>query len=158
LNTSSATAILAISAAVLLWPDVSFAQDRATLTLRSGEKVTGELVDLGGAGYTMQVSGAERQVAQNAVAVIDFTGVTMIEADWATFKGTPQVILRDGETIDGSLYDISGTSPLHLTIRTRDGLREIASRDVARILIARPESAIGTSGRGRGDAGEPPVK
>ena len=71
----------------------------------------------------------------------------MSEADWATFKGTPQVVLRSGESFDGALYDISGTTPLHLTIRTSDGQREIASSDVARILISRPEIAVGTSSR-----------
>ena len=125
----------------------AYAQDRATLILRSGEKVSGLLVDLGGGGYTVQTAGAERQVRPNDVSVIDFSGLDMSEADWATFKGTPQVVLRSGESFDGALYDISGTTPLHLTIRTSDGQREIASSDVARILISRPEIAVGTSSR-----------
>jgi hypothetical protein len=125
----------------------AYAQDRATLILRSGEKVSGWLVDLGGGGYTVQMAGAERQVRPEDVSVIDFSGSDMSDADWAAFKGTPQVVLRSGERFDGSLYDISGTTPLHLTIRTSDGQREIASTDVTRLVISRPEIAVGTSGR-----------
>src|SRR5688572_33427762 len=46
----------------------------ATLVMRSGEKVTGQLVDMGGAGFTVRVSGQERQIPTNDVAVIDFAG------------------------------------------------------------------------------------
>src|SRR3954469_19551603 len=111
------TVLSALCAATLV-TGVAYAQTSATLTLRSGEKVSGDLVDLGGVGYTIRVNGNERQIPQNDVAVIDFTGGAMSAADWAKFSGTSQVILRSGETIDGSLYDIGGTSPLKLTIRT----------------------------------------
>jgi hypothetical protein len=58
-----------------------------TLTLRSGEKMSGQLVDLGGVGYTVRVNGASGRFPQNDVAVIDFTGATMTDADWAKFSG-----------------------------------------------------------------------
>jgi hypothetical protein len=130
----------------MLVTGVAYAQDSATLTLRSGEKVSGLLIDLGGVGYTIRVSGSERQIAQNDVAVIDFTGATMTDADWAKFTGPSVVVLRNGQTFNGSLYDIGGTSPLKLTIRTGDGDREIASTEVARIVIAKPENVVGTTG------------
>ena len=38
------------------------AQENATLVLRSGEKVTGQLVDMGGVGFTVRVNGQERQI------------------------------------------------------------------------------------------------
>src|SRR5438067_13112070 len=98
LSVSFATALLVTGAA--------YAQDSATLTLRSGEKVSGQLVDLGGVGYTMRVNGSERQIRQNDVAVIDFTGGTMTDADWARFTGPTVVVLRNGQTVNGSLYDI----------------------------------------------------
>src|SRR5437899_1552243 len=104
---------LAAALAMLLLSGAASAQDRATLTLRSGVKVTGQLVDLGGDGYTIVVNGNECQVSEKDVSVIDFSGSDTSDADWTTFKGTPQVILKNGETIDGSLYDISGTTPLH---------------------------------------------
>ena len=139
--------ILGVSCAALLVAGAASAQDNATLTLRSGERVSGQLVDLGGIGYTVRVNGAERQIALNDVAVIDFSGGTMTDADWAQFRGPSIVVLRNGQTVDGSLYDISGLSPLKLTIRTTDGDREIASTEVARIIMAKPDhAAVGTSG------------
>src|SRR5438034_11049274 len=110
------TVLGAFCMAALLVTGVAQAQESATLTLRSGERVAGQLVDLGGVGYTVRVNGQERQIPQNDVAVIDFTGGTMSDADWAKFNGTSQVVLRNGQTIDGQLYDIGGTTPLKLTI------------------------------------------
>jgi len=140
------TVLSASCAALLVITAVGYAQESATLTLRSGEKVNGQLVDLGGVGYTIAVNGTNRQIRQNDVAVIDFTGGTMTDADWAKFTGTSQIVLRNGQTIDGQLYDIGGTSPLRLSIRTASGDREIGSNEVARIVIARPENAVPTSG------------
>src|SRR4051812_9351272 len=151
------TVLSVFCAAALLVSSVAYAQSSATLTLRSGEKVSGDLVDLGGVGYTVRVNGAERQIAQNDVAVIDFTGGSMSDADWQKFTGTSQVVLRNGQTIDGSLYDIGGANPLRLTVRTSNGERELSSNDVARIVMARPDNvATGTSGGG-GVAATPSV-
>ena len=138
--------VLSAFCVAALFTGAAYAQDSATLTLRSGEKVSGQLVDLGGVGYTVRVSGNERQIAQNDVAVIDFSGSTMSDADWAKFTGTSQIVLRNGQTIDGSLYDIGGTTPLRLTIRTSNGERVLASTEVARIVMSRPENAVATSG------------
>ena len=152
------TVLSVFCAAALLVPAAAYAQDSATLTLRSGEKVSGALVDLGGVGYTVRVNGNERTIPQNDVSVIDFTGGTMSDADWAAFNGTSKVVLRNGQTIDGSLYDISGTSPLKLTIRTSNGEREMSSGEVARIVISRPENvAVATSGTNPGIANTPAV-
>jgi hypothetical protein len=142
------TVLSAFCVAALLFTGAAYAQDSATLTLRSGEKVSGSLVDLGGVGYTVRVNGTERQIPQNSVAVIDFTGGAMTDADWAKFTGTPQIVLRNGQTIEGSLYDIGGASPLKLTIRTSNGERELSSSEVARIVISRPENAVPTTGIG----------
>jgi hypothetical protein len=141
------TVLSAICAAAIVTTGAAYAQDSATLTMRSGEKVSGQLVDLGGVGYTIRVNGNERIIPQNDVSVIDFTGGTMTDADWTKFNGTSQVVLRSGQTFDGSLYDIGGTSPLRLTIRTNNGERELGSNEVARIVISRPENAVAaTSG------------
>jgi hypothetical protein len=130
----------------MLTTGMAYAQDSATLTLRSGEKVSGQLVDLGGAGYTLRVNGTDRQIAQNEVAVIDFTGGTMSDQDWSAFNGSSVVVLRNGQTVNGSLYDIGGTSPLRLTVRTDNGERELSSSEVARVILARPDNAVATSG------------
>src|SRR3954464_15908736 len=94
--------VLSAICAAAMFVTSAYAQAGATLTLRSGEKVTGDLVDLGGVGYTIRVNGSERQIPQNDVAVIDFTGGTMTDADWSSFTGTSQIVLRSGEKINGS--------------------------------------------------------
>src|SRR5437868_13654030 len=145
-NMLKRTVLSAFCAAVLLVVGVAYAQDSATLTLRSGEKVSGQLVDLGGVGYTMKVNGTDRQIAQNDVAVIDFTGGAMSDADWSKFNGSSVVVLRNGQTVNGSLYDIGGTSPPKLTVRTSDGEREMSAPDVARHILAPAGNARATPG------------
>jgi hypothetical protein len=149
------TILSAVCAAALLGTGAAYAQESATLTLRSGEKIAAQLVDLGGVGYTVRVNGTERQIPQNDVAVIDFTG-GLTDSDWTNFSGTSKVILRNGQSFDGSLYDIGGSSPLRLTIRTGNGEREVSSNEVARIVISRPENAVAAT-TGAGIANTPAV-
>ncbi len=85
-----------------------------------------QLVDLGGVGFTVRVNGTERQVPTNDVAVIDFTGGAISDSDWAKMNdGQQLLILRNGDTVNGQLYDIGGTSPLRLTFTTSSGEREL---------------------------------
>jgi len=105
------------------------------------------LEDLGGVGFTVRVNGSERRIPQNDVAVIDFAGSSMSDADWAKVpEGEQRVMLKSGETINGQLVDIGGSSPLKLTVRTSSGDREISSSEVNHIVLARPSNAIATSG------------
>ena len=123
------------------------AQEGATLVLRSGEKVTGQLVDMGGTGFTVRVNGQDRQVGTNDVAAIDFTGGGDIsEADWNKLGSTSVVILRNGSTVNGQLYDVSGTAPLKIVLKTESGDRELSSSEVGRIVLARLNSGVATSG------------
>jgi hypothetical protein len=141
------TVLSAFCATALLVTSAAYAQESATLTLRNGEKVNGQLVDLGGVGYTVRVNGNERNIPQNDVAVIDFAGGSMTDADWAKVtEGQPVVQLKSGETINGTLADIGGSSPLRLTIRTASGERDFSSNEVGRIILARPSNAVATSG------------
>ena len=68
--------ILALTVAALSLPGVAIAQENATLILKSGERVSGQLVDHGGAGFTVRVNGQERQVPTNDVAVLDLPAAT----------------------------------------------------------------------------------
>ena len=138
--------ILALAVASVTLTGVAQAQENATLTLKSGEKISGQLMDLGGVGFTFKVNGTEKQIPQNDVAVIDFAGGSMTDADWAKLDGQPVVQLKSGETISGSLADIGGSSPLRLTIRTASGERDFSSNEVGRIILARPSNAVATSG------------
>jgi hypothetical protein len=141
--------ILAVAVAALPLTGVALAQESATITMRSGDKLSGELMDLGGVGFTVRVNGTERQIPANDVAVIDFGGSSMSDADWAKVPGDrPMVLLKNGEIVNGRLVDIGGSSPLRLTLRTRSGDRDVSSSEVSHIILARPSNAPGsTSGQ-----------
>jgi hypothetical protein len=144
--------IFALAVAGVAYVGAVQAQENATLTLRSGERVMGQLVDLGGSGFSVRVNGQDRQIPTNDVSVIDFTGGTVSNEDWAKVTGGSHVaILRNGETVTGTFYDIGGTSPLKLTFKTSNGEREISSSEVSRIILSRTDAAaaaVGTGGTG----------
>ena len=142
--------IFALAVAAVAYVGAVQAQENATLTLRSGERITGQLIDLGGVGFTVRVGGQDRQIPTDDVSVIDFTGGTVTATDWSKVTGGNQVaILRNGDTINGTLYDIGGASPLKLTFKTANGERELSSSEVSRIILSHTEAAaaaVGTTG------------
>ena len=145
---------VALSTAALVLTGIGAAQENATIVLRSGEQLSGQVVDLGGAGFTVRVSGQERQIPTNDVAVIDFSGGGNVSSsDWEKLSGGQHVLwLKNGQTIDGQLVDIGGTSPLRITFRTSTGERDFNSNEVARIGLARAVFARGPPRRRSGPA------
>ena len=145
-----------IAAATVLAVTATFAaaQENATLTLRSGERISGQLVDMGGVGFTVRVDGNERRIPTAEVALIDFANSTMTQADWDRLSSGQHVIwLRSGETITGQLYDIGGTTPLRITVKTNGKERDLTSTEVSRIAMTRPTNiATATTGAGGGQA------
>jgi hypothetical protein len=129
--------IVAASVAALSFAAVS-AQESATFTLRSGERINGQLVDMSGSGFQIRVSGQDRTIPTGEMALIDFAGSGMSQSDWDRVSGGPVIWLRNGQTINGSLFDVGGTSPLRITIRTNDGERELNSSEISRIAMSRP--------------------
>jgi hypothetical protein len=108
-----------------------------TLILRSGDRVSGDLVDLKGSGFVLRVRGAEQQFARGDVAAIAFGSAETPAAEIAKIQdGRALVVLNGGDTFYGNLADIGGTSPLRLSFRTPDGDRELTSDQVARIYFA----------------------
>ena len=138
--------ILALSVVALSLTGAALAQENATLLMRSGETISGQLIDMGGVGFTIRVNGQERQLPTNDVAVIDFTG-NPNDTDWTKISAGQQVVvLRNGQTIEGTLYDISGTTPLKITVRTSSGEREFSSGEIGRIVLSKPPRAVAASG------------
>lgn len=134
--------ITALAIAGVAFLGVAQAQENATLTLKSGERISGQLLDHGGVGFTIKVNNEDRRIPTNDVAVIDFTGGTMSAADWAKINaGQHMVWLRSGQTVAGQFYDIGGTSPLNITMKTDSGDRVITSSEIARIVLARTDAA-----------------
>lgn len=133
------------------------AQQNATLTLTSGEQLQGQLVDLGGVGFTFRVNGQDRQIPRNQVRLIDFGGGSGNVPDAAVNLpgGANLLVLRSGETVQGEFYDVSGTQPLRITFRSGGGERVVSAGDVQRIYMTRADASAG--GGGRGGGGNPPI-
>jgi len=139
--------ILALSIAALSFTGVAQAQENATLLMRSGDRVSGQLLDMGGVGFTVRVDGQERQLPTNNVAVINFSGDAATDADYAKVAdGQHLLVLRNGSSVVGSMYDIGGSSPLKITFRTSSGDREFPSSEIARIILSKPAGVAATSG------------
>ena len=137
-----------LAVALVMLSGFAAAQENATLVLRSGQPISGRLVELSGLDFVVDVGGTERTVAARDVAVIEFPGSEVDEIDWASMPANQQALcLRSGAIITGQLYDISGSSPLKITFQTPSGTREFSSREIGRIVLARPLHAAPSDGR-----------
>lgn len=128
---------------------IASAQENATLVTRSGERISGQLVDMGGVDFTMRVNGQEHRVRISEVAVIDFVGggQGLPDTELSAVTGDRHIaVLRGGTSVQGRLYDISGTRPLKITFDTGSGQRDFTSTEVGRIYLARPPGAVPTPG------------
>ena len=139
--------IAALAVAACAYVGIASAQENVTITLRSGERLTGQLVDMGGSGFDFRANGQDRKIATSDVAVIDFGGGSMSDADWSKLtSGQHLVWLRNGQTLTAELVDIGGTSPLRITVRDANGNRDLTSSEVSRIVLARPSNVAATTG------------
>ena len=131
------------------------AQVGATFVLRSGERVSGNLVDMGASGVQANVNGQSRTWPVSQIAVIDFTNAATFpnnEVDQA--GGEHLLVLRNGQFVKGRLVDVGGTSPKRLTFSTGGSNRDFNSNEVSRIYFARPG---GSSGGGTSSSGLAPA-
>jgi hypothetical protein len=140
-----------VALCVGLWAGPSFAQEQATIVTRSGERISGSLVDMGGVGFTIRVNGNDRNVPSNDVAVIEFTGAGSVSADVRNRLNAGQqfIVLRNGQIVEGRLYDIGGTTPLRVTVDTPSGQRDLTSSEVAQVYLANPSggsNVVATTG------------
>jgi hypothetical protein len=129
------------------------AQESATFVLRSGERFSGQLVDMGGSGYAVRVNGQDRNIPLGEMALIDFSGSGMSQSDWDRVSGQHVLWLRNGQVLTGELLDVGGTAPLRISFRADGGERTLQSSEVSRIALGRPsntESNIGGGGSGAG--------
>ena len=137
--------LVALSIAALSVASTASAQENATFTLRSGERLSGQLMDLGGVGFTVRINDQERRIPADDVAVIDFTGAGTSQSDWDRLGSGPFAVLKDGQIVTGQLTDVGGSSPLRLSFSVNGANRDIQSNAVARIVLARPNDAPAAS-------------
>jgi hypothetical protein len=130
--------VVALSIAACAVASTASAQENATFTLRSGERLSGQLMDLGGVGFTVRVNDQERRIPANDMAVIDFTGGGTSQSDWDRLSSGQFAVLKDGQIVTGQLTDVGGSSPLRLSFSVNGANRDIQSNAVARIVLARP--------------------
>jgi hypothetical protein len=144
--------VVALSIAALAVASTAAAQENATFTLRSGERLSGQLMDLGGVGFTVRINDQERRIPANDLAVIDFTGAGTSQADWDRLGSGQFAVLKDGQIVTGQLTDIGGSSPLRLSFSVNGANRDLQSNAVARIVLARPNDAPAASTPSTGGA------
>src|SRR6185436_19638333 len=117
---------------------VMSAQVPATVTLRSGEVLTVTMMDLMGAGFQVRVNGAERMIAKDQVAMVDFGGNVNPQASWFTGMNHVNqhlVVFKNGDTLLTEWIDIGGSTPLILKVNNGSGERDLTTNEVARIYL-----------------------
>jgi hypothetical protein len=123
---------LGIVILVLLIGAVVTAQEHAVMVLKSGERIAGDLVDLGGSGFTIKVNSQSRQVPTRDVAAIEFASGKRTPVP---LPGEHVLVLRNGDVVHGELIDIGGTHPLKITFRAVKKDREYPSSEISRIVL-----------------------
>jgi hypothetical protein len=125
----------------------------ATVVLRSGDRLTVDVIDIAAPGLLIRENGRERHIPTAEVAQIDFAGDGRSAAG---ANATPRILLRNGQTVDGRLSDIGGTQPKILYVDTPSGMRQFSSAEVALVVLAgspqNVQAAVGTAGRNQGNS------
>lgn len=134
-------------AAVLAFAATATAQENATLTLRSGEKFKGQLVDLGGVGLTFRYGGTDRRFPPGEIAVIEFAGApeyTLTAGQLRQLRnGQHVIVFRDGRVVIGHFADVGEKNPLRITIQTSSATTNYHSNEIWRIYMAPPPASAG---------------
>ena len=120
------------------------AEERATMTLRSGKVLTGVLFEFDAKGIWMKVDGQDQSFSPNDVALIQFSDPGPVAEDVKAklAAGQPFAVLKNGVPVEGRLVDIGGNVPLRLTLRTSSGERELTSNEVAQVYFTAPPAAV----------------
>lgn len=125
------------------------AQVNATLVLKSGERLDGQLVDLGGIGLTFRHGGTDRQVPPGDVALIAFEGAperALTQEDIRNLnEGRHVIVFRDGRVVVGRFADVGERNPLRITVETTSGSTNYRSDEISRIYMAVPSGTASST-------------
>jgi hypothetical protein len=140
--------VLAAAVATLVAVSPAAAQESVTVQMRSGEQLKGQLVDLNAQGYEVTVNGATRHLPASDVAVISFNGSTAVpsSARSQVQSGQQAIVLKSGEVVAGHVTDVSGKTPLKVSLDVSGNTRTFDSNEISAIVLAQPTTAVGTSG------------
>jgi hypothetical protein len=121
---------------------VAAAQDRVTLMMRSGEKLSGRFDGVANDRFYLDISDTdERHIPMGDIAVIDFTqgANNLPETELSQARGGSNVLVtRSGDLTKGQLDRIEGARIGEAEVRFRaegGGERRVPMRDVARIYL-----------------------
>jgi hypothetical protein len=125
----------------------------ATLIMRSGDRISAEVIDIAAPGLLIRENGQERNINLADVAIIEFAGSANPNRSIRSGLGTGHqyIVLRNGQVVEGHLKDIGGNTPKILYVDTPSGERQFNSNEVAQVYMAAPAGnvqAVGTAGRG----------
>src|SRR5262245_66163664 len=82
------------------WP--AAAQEVATLALRNGERPSGQLIDLNASGFTLRISGQDRQFSANDVPAVEFAvGPPPTDAQSRINAGQAVLLMRNAQVMEG---------------------------------------------------------
>lgn len=135
------------------------AQAPATFVFRSGERVSGDLIDLNSTSWLITVNGRDRKLGLDELAVVDFTGGGQnLPANEVSklLPGQNLLVLRDGQMFAGKMNDVGGRRPKRINFSINGQARDFSSDQVARIYLASPPSGVATSGSGGQGATDQP--
>jgi hypothetical protein len=125
---------------------------RASIVMKSGDRLDAEVIDIAAPGLLIRENGNERNINFGDVAIIEFAAG--VNPNRAIAAGGQYIVLRNGEVIDGRLFDIGGNRPKILYVQTSSGMRQFNSDEVAVVHLAaannvrRPlNQPVGTVGR-----------
>lgn len=121
--------------ALVVFMTPAWAGVRATILLKSGDRVTGDVVDLNASGLVVDADNRQRALPIGDVAIIDFEGGADVPAPRV---GGGRFVLRGGRIVEGRLVDIGGAGPLRVTFDTPGGQRDYRSDEISRIYVADP--------------------
>lgn len=125
------------------------AQVGVNLVLRSGERVSGTLVDMRSDGFEVSVGGQSRKWTVDQIAVLDYTSgeFTFPRSEVDQAGGEHVLVLRNGQIVKGTLVDLGGRIPQRVTFSSAGRAQDYSSNDVARIYFTKPgASTIGSGG------------
>ena len=145
-----AATVLMIGLGPIGW-GVAAAQDRVTLMMRSGEKLSGRFDGVANDRFYLDISDSdERHIPMGDIAVIDFTqgANNLPETELSQARGGSHVLVtKSGDLAKGQLDRIEGARIGEATVRFRadGGERSVAMRDVARIYLGNYPGAAPSS-------------
>ncbi len=119
------------------------AQESATLVLRDGQRLVGEVVQMTNEGVTLRTDNQDRTYPANTVAGIEYVaGPVTADTRAKLDAGKPVVVLRNGSVVEGRLVAVTRDAPRRFSIDTPAGLHAVMSNEVAQVYLTSLPTAV----------------